>query len=208
MQDNALQKIAAFFFDYFGIAVSMFMAYVFCRNWVSPSPSALEDILFLTLLIAMEFFMVHSAVFMTISVWVFFPFYGIFVLALFLSSGDSRIIWLYMAIVLFRSAQGFFNKSRAASEYRVITAFIRAWVYFIPFIIVMIVADKGIIPKLGLSTEFLDSNGYFNLSGGGLFSDAPHIAMCLGTVYYIFLAANDFCMLRNPQKLEKIRSWM
>jgi len=192
-------------FQLVDVGLYLWMAYCFLKLWVMPTAEDVDRIYFMSILIAFEFIMVHSGVFMAAmplkwSLLLFFPVYGLFAFAFNLFVSDNSILYLYLGVVLFRMRFAFFNKSKQATDQAIGFSAYAVMVYFIPMIIVAIFSEK--VPEFGVSPEFLEQAGY-KIKIGGIFTEMPQTALCLGACYYILLALLPILMFVNSFK-----AWM
>lgn len=187
------------FFDFVDILFTLFLSYTFFRLWINPGIEDAATIYSLAVLMAFEFIMVHSGVFMAVmplrwSVFIFFPVYGLFALAFNTMIPDNTIIWLYLLVVLNRMRFSFVQVNKEVRIRQLGNSALAAMLYFILVIIVSFAS--GIIPDFGLTTDYLDASGYHNIKlNGGLFLDVPKVALCFGALYYFLLAVFDILVI-------------
>jgi len=103
-------------FEYAGIFMSLLIAYQFLMVWLSPDASDSSKISSMAGLMAFEFVMVHSGVFMAvmpkkISLFILIPFYGLFALAFTASIGNTDILIIYLIVVFNRMRFAFSDVS-------------------------------------------------------------------------------------------------
>ena len=194
-------------FDLFAlvdIGLTLWVAYLFFQLWVMPSVEDIDRIYYMSILIGFEFIMIHSGVFMAamplkLSLLFFFPFYGVFALAFNAMVPDNSIMYIYLIVVLNRMRFAFFNVSESTKIRNIGMSVYAAMVYF--FLMVGVAVMSWMIPRFGLTTEFLSNAGY-NPKIGGLFTEIPQTAMCLGFLYYIMIALfNLLIFIRNIKRL-------
>ena len=183
-------------FEYAGILMNVFIVYQLLQLWVFPQPTQAEKIYSMSSLMAFEFVLVHSGVFMALmpkkwSLIIFVPFYGLFAYAFNKSMPNNVILITYMFVVLNRMRFAFFNVDKKFKDRTILFSIIALIVYFI--LIFVVAFSSEILPPFGLTNEFLNLSGYnklkSNLGGsGGLFLDAPQTGLCLGILYYSILA--------------------
>ena len=186
-------------FEYAGILMNVFIVYQLLQLWVFPQPTQAEKIYSMSSLMAFEFVLVHSGVFMALmpkkwSLIIFVPFYGLFAYAFNKSMPNNVILITYMFVVLNRMRFAFFNVDKKFKDRTILFSIIALIVYFI--LIFVVAFSSEILPPFGLTNEFLNLSGYnklkSNLGGsGGLFLDAPQTGLCLGILYYSILAITD-----------------
>ena len=159
-------------FEYAGILMNVFIVYQLLQLWVFPQPTQAEKIYSMSSLMAFEFVLVHSGVFMALM-------------------PNNVILITYMFVVLNRMRFAFFNVDKKFKDRTILFSIIALIVYFI--LIFVVAFSSEILPPFGLTNEFLNLSGYNklknNLGGsGGLFLDAPQTGLCLGILYYSILA--------------------
>lgn len=187
-------------FFYLGAAFNLIIAWQYFRLWSSPGPDDGELIVSFATLMAFEFVMVHSGVFMAVfprkwSLLVFFPFYGLFALAFSASMPNNLILWVYLIAVAGRMRFAFQDVPIGERVRLIIRSAIAAFFYLILTFAVAIGAP--IVPELGLTQEFLNSIGYFDISDtGGLFIDEPKTALSLGVFYFIAITVMEWFVAR------------
>lgn len=183
-------------FDWIDILLYLFMAFQFIRLWVSPSPDDAELVYYFAILMAFEFILAHSGVFMAImppkvSILIFFPIYGLFALCFTSMIGDLSIVWVYLIVVFNRMRFAFMNVDPDEKMRVIGMSALTAIIYF--FLIFIIAFCSGFIPELGLTKDYLEQSGYENIKTiGGLFTDEPNVPMCFGAIYYILIALMEF----------------
>lgn len=159
-------------------------------------------------LMGFEFIMVHSAVFMAafprkISLFIFFPMYGLFALVFALMIDDWHIIaFTYLFAVFNRMRFAFANVPQHIKRRNMAISISAVLIYFVLMFVVGFGADS--IPAWGLTQDYLTTSGYLeNLETGGILLDIPQTAMCLGLLYYTSLALIEFYIVRNRHRFFK-----
>lgn len=191
-------------FIYTGIILNTFIAYQFCVLWLSPNIDDAPKILSFASLMAFEFVMVHSGLFMAfmprrISLFILVPFYGIFALIFTAIAKDSLILISYLLVIINRLRYAFSDVSKEMKGQLIIRSIGAMAIYFCLIFIILIF--QGLIPEIGLNTTFLNTSGYYNiLTSSGVFVETPHIAIVFGMLYYILLAIFEAYMI--PGKVE------
>lgn len=179
-------------FEYAGVVMHLVIAYQFYMLWVRPGISDVFKIADFATLMAFEFIMVHSGVFMAVmpkkvSLYVLIPVYSLFALAMNASVSDNSILIIYCLVVFNRMRFAFSDVSLAIRTRAILTSIFSVLIYFV--LIFIVAFGKDFVPAFGLNTKFLNSINYFeNLSSGGLFLEEPKTAIALGFLYYIILA--------------------
>ncbi|MCD7899648.1 MAG: hypothetical protein LUH22_07180 [Bacteroides sp.] len=186
--------------DLIDLIFYLFLTYQYLRLWISPGPTDGPLIYYFCILMGFEFIMIHSGVFMAvlkpvISILIFFPVYGLFAWAFTSMIGDLSIVWLYLMVVFNRMRYAFFNVNQIEKTRVIITAAGTAIIYFVLLFVVLIFS--GFIPPVGLTPDFLESSGYYEVKRvGGILTDYPETSMCFGALYYILIAMMAFKMKR------------
>jgi len=195
-------------FEYAGILINLLIAYQFYAVWSNPSINDAGIVSTLAILMAFEFIMVHSGVFMVviprkISLYVLFPLYGLFALAFNTMTESNTILIAYLLIIFNRMRFAFSDVSPGLKNRAILTSVLAAIIYFVLIFVIMF--NMNSIPELGLNTSFLEISGYNAAkTSGGVFIDAPHIAICFGLIYYCFLVIIEVLLLYKPQ-IKKLR---
>ncbi|OMQ12412.1 hypothetical protein [[Flexibacter] sp. ATCC 35103] len=175
-------------FSFIEYAFQAYYATVFLMVWLHPEQHNVSLINDLAILMAFEFIMVHSGVFMAVmpkklSLFVFFPMYGLFALAFHHSVINTNILYIYLLTVLNRMRFAFSNVSPEIRALQIGKSVAKAMFYF--FLIFAVCFANGIIPKFGLTDEFLEKSHYFDtVKSSGLFIDKPYVPICMGFIYY------------------------
>lgn len=191
-------------FKYAGVLLNLMVAYQFLILWISPSIEDPEKIKAYAMLMVFEFILVHSGVFMAvmpkkISLFVFVPFYAIFAFGLNAAMKDNTLFIIYLLVVLNRMRFAFSDVTPTIKSRIIITSILAAVSYLI--LAFAVVLPRDYIPTFGLNEKFLITSGYtFNKTGSGIFVDSPHIAICLGVLYYCSLALIEVLFLRKDFK--------
>ncbi|MEO8254178.1 MAG: hypothetical protein ABI554_07280 [Flavobacterium sp.] len=175
-------------FSFVEYGFQAYYAYVFLMVWTHPEQYPVSLINDLAILMAFEFIMVHSGVFMAVmpkklSILVFFPLYGLFAYGFNESVINTNILYIYLLTVLNRMRFAFSNVSMEVRAVQMGKSAAKAMFYF--FLIFAVCFGNGIIPKFGLTEEFLEKSHYFDtVKSSGLFIDKPYVPICMGFIYY------------------------
>ena len=154
-----------------------------------PAPADAGRISQMAILMGFEFFLVLSGVSMAVmprkvSLLVFFPAYGLFAFCLNALMPDNSIMWLYLGVVLNRMRFAFHHNSPEVVQQALSYSFYAATVYGVSWVGVAVLSP--IIPRMGLTPEFLAAANY-HPPIGGIFTRQPQTAMCAGVFYYVML---------------------
>jgi hypothetical protein len=188
-------------FEYLDIAFTLFLSYQFFRLWFSPNIEDAAMIYSFAILMGFEFIMVHSGVFMSvspfkISLLIFFPIYGLFALTFNTLIDNDTVLWLYLIVVFNRMRFAFFNTNDTERAKTIMFSVGAVSLYFVLTFFVCLVS--WILPDFGLNAKFLEASNYESLKRvGGLFTDTPKTAMCLGGFYYLLLSLLSFAISRS-----------
>ncbi|WP_291870559.1 hypothetical protein [Maribacter sp.] len=188
-------------FEYFGILINLLIAYQFYAIWSNPSIHDAGVVSTLAALMAFEFIMVHSGVFMAImpkkiSLYILFPVYGLFALAFNAMTESNIILISYLLVIFNRMRFAFSDVSPALKKRAMLTSVLAVLAYF--FLIFAVVFSMDFIPSLGLNKDFLEISGYNAAkTSGGIFIDTPHIAICFGLIYYCILVLIEVLLLKR-----------
>ncbi|MGE6352422.1 hypothetical protein ACQKCJ_00950 [Flavobacterium sp. NPDC079362] len=175
-------------FSFVEYGFQAYYATIFLMVWMHPEQHPVSLINDLAILMAFEFIMVHSGVFMAVmpkklSLFVFFPMYGLFALAFNHSVINTNILYIYLLTVLNRMRFAFSDVSLEIRAMQIGKSVTKAIFYF--FLIFAVSFGNGLIPKLGLTDDFLEKSHYFDtIKAGGLFTEKPYVPICMGFIYY------------------------
>lgn len=175
-------------FSFIEYGFQAFYAYVFLMVWMYPEQHPVSLINDLAILMAFEFIMVHSGVFMAVmprkwSLFVFFPLYGLFALVFNDSVVNTNIIYIYLLTVLNRMRFAFSNVSPEVRALQMGKSAVKAIFYFL--LILAVCIGNSIIPPFGLTEDFLQKSHYFQIvKSSGLFIEKPYVPICMGFIYY------------------------
>jgi hypothetical protein len=196
------------YFIYAGVLFNLIIAYRFYALWASPGVDQANQITNMAVLIAFEFIMVHSGLFMAvfpkrISLLIFFPFYGVFALSFAAIIDDWHIILVtYLFVVFNRMRFAFADVPKVIKSRNIIISVLAVLIYFIGMFIVAFGAEY--LPELGLTQKYLETSGYLSsLDTSGLFFDVPQTAMALGLFYYVALAIVEFLFVWFRKRFHK-----
>jgi len=188
-------------FEYIGAFMNLMLAYQFFNLWYKPTVNDVFKINDFAILMAFEFVMVHSGVFMSvfpkkISLFVFVPLYGLFAWAMNASVSDNSILIIYGVVVFNRMRFAFSDVSKAIRNRNILFSVLAVAIYFFLVLGFTILNEK--VPRLGLTENFLTKINYFDtINASGLFVEKPHVPLALGTVYYIFLCLLEIKLKGN-----------
>ena len=161
--------------EYVEVAQTALIACQYLYLWLFAGPDDAYKVYSLAILMAFEFVMVHSGLFMAAmplkaSIRLFIPLYGLFAFAFghSMREGDYTIIILYLATVLNRMRFAFFNVSKSVKQRVVRQSMIALAVYFV--LTVSVVCAESVIPSFSLGAAFSESASYTReVRAGGLF---------------------------------------
>ena len=184
--------------EYVEVAQTALIACQYLYLWLFAGPDDAYKVYSLAILMAFEFVMVHSGLFMAAmplkaSIRLFIPLYGLFAFAFghSMREGDYTIIILYLATVLNRMRFAFFNVSKSVKQRVVRQSMIALAVYFV--LTVSVVCAESVIPSFSLGAAFSESASYTReVRAGGLFIEKPYVPICLGFLYYSVLSFFNF----------------
>jgi len=188
-----------------GLATYAFLIFEMARLWIAPDTSDVERIQTLAVMMAFEFIMVHSGVFMAVfprkmALFVFVPFYAAFAFAMNAMAPGNTILWLYFAVVFFRMRFAFSDPKSEDKTRAMGMSLAAVTTYF--FLVLAFAIGSEAVPELGLSEQFLIESGYKEtVEGGGIFVDTPNVPMALGIVYFSLISLWEIKIYRlfKPQ---------
>lgn len=205
---NIIEKYDPYFI-YVGVLINAFIAYQFFDIWASPDWDQASQLKNMAVLMGFEFVMVHSGVFMAVfprkvSLFIFFPLYGVFAFAFSQMLDDWHIIAsTYLFTVFNRMRFAFADVSKVIKDRSILISIVAVLVYFVLIVVVALGADK--IPQLGLTQAYLTASGYLeHQDTGGILLDMPQTAMCLGLLYYSALTLLEFYLVCNRHRFFKV----
>jgi len=187
-------------FAYMGVLINSIMAYQFYLLWTNPSIEDVNKIYSVAVLMGFEFIMTHSGVFMSVfpkklSLYIFFPFYGLFALAFNSMVEGNTILYLYLIVVFNRMRFAFSNVNKVLKTKAILMSIFAAITYFVMIFIFTFNAEN--ISVLGLTEEYITMSGYNKTKKiGGIFTDMPHVAISFSVFYYIALALIELFLLK------------
>lgn len=190
-------------FEYAAILMNVFIAYQFFTLWTNPHLFGTERIFTLAILMAFEFIMVHSGVFMAvmpkkISLFILFPIYGLFALAFNAAINDHIILITYLLVIFNRMRFAFSDVSNSIRKQAIFKSVLAALTYFAFIFLFAIGADY--VPELGLTKNALAQLNYpGDVTTSGLFVDMPQVAIGFGCTYYCVLAIIEAFSLRKSR---------
>ena len=165
--------------EYVEVAQTALIACQYLYLWLFAGPDDAYKVYSLAILMAFEFVMVHSGLFMAAmplkaSIRLFIPLYGLFAFAF----GHSMRF-------------AFFNVSKSVKQRVVRQSMIALAVYFV--LTVSVVCAESVIPSFSLGAAFSESASYTReVRAGGLFVEKPYVPICLGFLYYSVLSFFNF----------------
>jgi len=177
------------------IAAYLLIVHQVFMLWYSPTASDLEAIKSFTVLIAFEFVLVHSGVFMSLGSTasasiIFVPLYGIFVWGFNQIMPNNAILYLYCIVIFNRMSFAFSNPTEQKRQANIDASKFAAVIYFL--LAAFTVVGFGLVPKLGLNTQFLaDVLYYESLASSGLWPENPHLPIAFCAVYFSMLCLRD-----------------
>ncbi len=174
--------------------------------WVAPIPTDIATIVSLSMLIAFEFIMLHSGLFMMAFsdfkklVIFFILIYGLFAFGFNFFMPNNEIVYLYMFVILSRMRVIFFDKNETLKMNMFLYSVIRMMIYFV--LIIPVVLSEKHIPALGLTKSFLEKNHYdtFTENMSGVFIDSPQVALLFGFIYFSILSFFESWKLLKKKK--------
>lgn len=175
-------------FSFVEYGFQAYYASVFLMVWTHPEQHPVSLINDLAILMAFEFVMVHSGVFMAvlpkkISLFVFVPLYGLFALGFNESVVNANILYIYLLTVLNRMRFAFSDVSVEMRALQVGKSVAKVIFYF--FLIMAVSFGNVLVPEFGLNKHFLESSHYFDqVKSSGLFIEKPYVPICMGFIYY------------------------
>ncbi len=162
------------------------------RYWIAPDPNNTDRLQTLAVMMVFEFIMVHSGVFMAvmpkkISLLFFVPVYGVFALAMNTMAPGNTILWIYLSVVFVRMRFAFSNPKGSEPQIAITISLCAVLIYFA--LLVSFILNAHLVPKIGLTDQFLLESGYKDsITTGGLLTDMPQVSMAMGVVYFSLLA--------------------
>ena len=178
--------------------------------WINPSMNDADKIYTIAILSSIEFFMIHSGVFMAVfpkkvSLYIFFPLYGSFALMINSMADGNDILYLYL-IVVFQRMRFAFSDVKIELKNKAVTFSIYAAIIWL-FVIALVLINKDSLPILGLNEDYLLISGYREKKSIGDLTNEPHLAMAFAMIYYLCLAFTEFnltkSLIKNPKRFNE-----
>jgi len=186
-------------FSIIGLVFNFFMIYKFMSVWMHPQAGDLELILNLIILMLFEFWMINTGLLVSITAgrswkhWLMaVAFFSVYAFAYNTAVSDNFIFIIHCSIVVNRTLAALMNKDKTDVEKELKIAGFNFSLYML--LIIALLVCSAIIPKFGLTKDYLISENYnFNPKSDDLFN-MPHVAMCFGALYYLIL---NFVEIKN-----------
>jgi len=182
----------------------LILATTYFKLWLMPELSDANAIYTLCVLIAFEFFMVHSSLFMSSVnrkslnsvLLLVVPFYGIFAVIFNFFVDNNAVMILYLLVVFNRIQSGLTQPENSPVNLTMLRSTLTILIYFFLLIAIVVLSDS--IPELGVSNEYLTASEYHTTvkKHGGLLLDVPKIGLCLGTAYFSLLFLLEISFLK------------
>jgi len=168
-------------FEKFGLLINVLMCLLCLAIWFVPTAFSNETIIGTRALIAFEFIILHSALFMMISYWVFIPLYFLFAFSFNHFTSDNAIMITFLVIVLNRVRFIFMKNGDELGGKNVVRALYQFFLNYFPLMFLGVVFQSiGLIPELGLSEETIKNKGIIDRW------DYEHpTVMAVGFFYYL-----------------------
>jgi hypothetical protein len=188
-----------------------YLIYTYFRLWAFPDLGDAELILTYSVLMGVEFIMVHSGVFMIILSgnkygFIFLIlFYGLFAWSFNAIIPGNKILFAYMFVVLNRMKFVLYPTSKELKTQLIVYSAFVAFLYFI--LLIAFSVEDSHIPVLGLTKEYISRSGYHLLTdGGGLLIDKPQVGLAFGFTYFIILGLIEFFSIFAKNRLKLIEA--
>ena len=197
-------------FAYSGVVMNLLLAAQAYLLWTNPTVNDANKIYTIAVLMGFEFFMIHSGVFMAafprkISLYVFFPLYGMFALAINAMTDGNAVLYLYLIVIFQRMRFAFFNANKGLKNKAISFSAWAVIIYMFSIMIVLFNSDN--VSVFGLTDDFLVISGYRDKHSVGVFTDSPNLAMAFAVIYYGLLALTEFNLTRayieHPERFNK-----
>ena len=151
-----------------------------------------------------ECFMIHTSLFMSIvdrqawSDWLYgLVFFGFIAYGFNHLVSGNQIFIIYGVLVLNRILLGLLRGDIDKRQEEIMSI-----VYFTIYLvlIVFVAMVSGLIPRYGLTEEFLSAANYIDVKRLDIkfeLIDMPHVAMCFGVLYYLALTLVDVYSIKH-----------
>ena len=193
------------------IVTYIFMVWEVCAIWLAPSSSDVAMIQSVTALVGFEFVLVHAAAVLSSlstkrALLVFLPLYGLFAFAFNAVMPNTGIMYLYALLVFNRMSFSLSQlnteqraKDRAASQFAVVLYFLLG---------MFTVVGYSLIPRLGLTDDFLFQSDYFQaLTVRGIWPDNPQLPIAFCAVYFSILCAREVMGIKDVFAKDDNQKW-
>ncbi len=165
-----------------------FLIYEIWSIWHEPALVSHSVILSIAVLMAFEFILVHSGVFMSFfterKAWLFFAvFYGLFAFAFNAAMPNNILLYVYAMVVFTRMSVLLFDPSEEQVWQARKSSMVAVVLYMLS--IMAVVIDDNLIPDFGLTQRYLAESGYLaSLNVKGIFPEIPKTAFAASLIYY------------------------
>lgn len=180
------------------------VALLYLAIWISPNLFSAAFIFSMSLLMLLEFIMIHSGVFMTIfkpfGVFLFFPFYFFFAYIINKICPDNSPMFVFLGTILFRVIDSFVDRgSKKISIHDLKSIIIAFAIYFPIFALTALLND--FMPHFGLTPSYLESIDYYSTdTSTGDFK--IHNMISFGFFYFMAIICFEMWLRKKypPQK--------
>ncbi len=164
--------------------------------WHQPELVTHSVILSIAVLMAFEFILVHSGIFMSFftqrRAWLFFAaFYGLFAWIFNAAMPNNIVLYVYAAVVFTRMGVLLFDQSEEQVWQARKSSIVGVPLYILSIAAVLI--DQTMVPDFGLTQQYLTESGYLDsLNITGVFPEIPKTAFAASLIYYFGLIIWEF----------------
>jgi hypothetical protein len=201
---NIFKDLAGIFLKYLGFSY-LYLAYTYYQLWINPLPRDTNAISTYSIAIIVEFFLIHSGVFMLafskskFAFIVLFLFYGLAILAYNVIAPGNTIIYSYLFVILNRMKWMLQEPSENIKDTLTAYSAITALIYLLCFMVILwALGENGLVPHFGLTEEYLLTSGYKGISN-------PHVTLAFGAVYFTLLSFVEILTMFSRKKTDKTK---
>lgn len=143
-------------FEHFGLLINILMCFLCLAIWMVPTAFSADTIISTRALLAFEFIILHSAIFMMAGKWLMVPLYFLFAYSFNQQAPDNAIMITYLVIVLNRVRFMFMENGSDLEGMNAGRAIYQFFFNYFPLILICILLERiGLMPRFGMSEETL-----------------------------------------------------
>ena len=188
-----------------GLGLYAVFIYEIVRLWIAPELNDAERVLTLTIIALFEMIVIHvSVVLVRLKDWTArfsaIGFYTLFAIAFSFGLPNNTILFIYLGVVASRVSFILSSPTQAQIAASNSRSALSAILYLVGIFATVLLGR--FIPEFGLDEAWMQATNYISESdSGGLYIEAPHLALAFASFYFSCLLIHDaFVMFkRNTQ---------